>query len=86
MSRMPSNRSGQNFIEFALMIILVAIVILAILLILGDDLRTFINDVLQTWFPRQPDGASLWAPGYLMLGMVAPVLPPSWPRRWRRMK
>lgn len=50
MSRMPSNRSGQSFIEYALMIILVAIVLLSILLILGDDLRTFINDLLQTWF------------------------------------
>ena len=51
MSRMPSNRSGQSFIEYALMIILVAIVLLSILLILGDDLRTFINDLLLTWFP-----------------------------------
>ena len=51
MSRLPSNRSGQGFIEYALMIILVAIVLLAILLILGDDLRTFINDLLLEWFP-----------------------------------
>jgi Flp pilus assembly pilin Flp len=51
MSRLPSNRSGQNFIEFALIIILFAIVLLSILLILGDDLRTFINDLFQTWFP-----------------------------------
>lgn len=51
MSRTPTNRSGQSFIEYALMIILVAIVLLSILLILGDDLRTFINDLLQTWFP-----------------------------------
>ncbi len=51
MSRLPSNRSGQSFIEFALIIILFAIVLLSILLILGDDLRTFINDLLQTWFP-----------------------------------
>jgi Flp pilus assembly pilin Flp len=51
MSRMPSNRGGQSFIEYALMIILVAIVLLSILLILGDDLRTFINDLLQAWFP-----------------------------------
>jgi Flp pilus assembly pilin Flp len=48
---MPSNRSGQGFIEYALMIILVAIVLLSILLILGDDLRTFINDLLLRWFP-----------------------------------
>lgn len=54
MSRLPSNRSGQSFIEFALIIILFAIVLLSILLILGDDLRTFINDLLQSWFPTQP--------------------------------
>ena len=58
MSRLPSNRSGQSFIEFALIIILLAIVFLSILLILGDDLRTFINDLLQTWFPEQ-NGAYL---------------------------
>lgn len=54
MSRLPSNRTGQSFVEYALIIILLAIVMLAILLILGDDLRTFINDLLQTWFPVQP--------------------------------
>ncbi|MEZ4673708.1 MAG: hypothetical protein R2932_05615 [Caldilineaceae bacterium] len=54
MSRLPSNRSGQSFIEYALMIILFAIVLLSILLILGDDLRTFINDLLRDWFPAQP--------------------------------
>ena len=53
MSRLPSNRGGQSFVEYALIIILFAIVLLAILLILGDDLRTFINDLLQTWFPTQ---------------------------------
>lgn len=54
MSRLPSNRSGQSFIEYALMIILFSIVMLSILLILGDDLRTFINDLLRDWFPAQP--------------------------------
>jgi hypothetical protein len=53
MSRLPSNRGGQSFVEYALLIILFAIVLLSILLILGDDLRTFINDLLQTWFPAQ---------------------------------
>jgi Flp pilus assembly pilin Flp len=53
MSRLPSNRRGQSFIEYVLIIILFAIVLLSILLILGDDLRTFINDLLQTWFPAQ---------------------------------
>jgi Flp pilus assembly pilin Flp len=51
MSRLPNNRSGQSFVEFAIIIILLAIVLLSILLILGDDLRTFINDLLTTWFP-----------------------------------
>ncbi len=55
MSRLPSNRSGQSFIEYALMIILFAIVLLSILLILGDDLRTFINDLLRAWFPPQQE-------------------------------
>lgn len=57
MSRIQSNRSGQGFIEYALMIILVAIVLLSILLILGDDLRTFINDLLLRWFPTTAVGA-----------------------------
>ncbi|HMN31528.1 MAG TPA: hypothetical protein PKE45_25485 [Caldilineaceae bacterium] len=56
MSRLPSNRTGQSFVEYALLIILFAIVLLSILLILGDDLRTFINDLLQTWFPTQSSG------------------------------
>lgn len=55
MSRLPSNRSGQSFIEYALMIILFAIVLLSILLILGDDLRMFINDLLRDWFPPQQE-------------------------------
>lgn len=44
---------GQSFVEFALMIILVAIVVLAILLIMGDDIRIFVNNLLQTWFPQR---------------------------------
>jgi flagellar biosynthesis protein FlhB len=51
MSRLPSNRSAHSFVELALIIVLLTIVMLSILLILGDDLRTFINDLLQTWFP-----------------------------------
>ena len=46
MSRMPSNRSGQSFIEYALIIILFAIVLLSILLIVGDDLRVLIRSWL----------------------------------------
>ena len=44
--------SGQGLIEFALILLLIAIVVLAILLILGDDLRTFVFDLLNTWFPQ----------------------------------
>ncbi|MCB0064404.1 MAG: hypothetical protein KDE19_19905 [Caldilineaceae bacterium] len=63
MSRLPSNRSGQSFIEYALMIILFAIVLLSILLILGDDLRTFVNDLLRDSFPTQPQASLIhqWA-------------------------
>lgn len=55
MSQTPSNRGGQSFLEYALMIILIAIVVLSILLIVGDDLRTFINDLFLRWFPAQTD-------------------------------
>lgn len=51
MSRMPSNRGGQSFVEFALIIILFSIVLLSILLILGDSIRTVVNDLLGSWFP-----------------------------------
>jgi len=53
MERHGTREVGQSFVEFAVILILVAIVILAILLILGDDLRLFVNDLLQTWFPPQ---------------------------------
>lgn len=49
MSRMPTNRSGENFIEFALIIILLAIVMLSILLIVGDSIREFLNDIGIRW-------------------------------------
>lgn len=55
MSRLPSRGGGQGFLEFALMVILLAIVLLSILLIVGDDLRTFVNDLLQRWFPPQAE-------------------------------
>ena len=55
MSRMPSNRGGQRFLEYALMIVLLAIVVLSILLIVGDDLRTFVNDLFLRWFPAQTE-------------------------------
>ncbi len=46
-----ARNEGEGFVEFAVILILIAIVVLAILLILGDDLRVFLNDLLQTWFP-----------------------------------
>lgn len=42
---------GQSFVEYALILLLIAIVVLAILLIMGDEIRAFVNDLLQTWFP-----------------------------------
>lgn len=53
MSQLPPNQSRYGFIEFALILILLTIVLLSILLIVGEDLRTFINDLLQTWFPTR---------------------------------
>jgi Flp pilus assembly pilin Flp len=55
MTRMPSDKGGQGFIEYALIIILISIAILSILLIFGDDIRTVINDLLQQWFPARPE-------------------------------
>ncbi len=45
------DNSGQSFVEYALILILIAIVVAAILLIMGDEIRTFVNDLLQAWFP-----------------------------------
>ena len=63
MSRMPSNRSGENFIEFALMIILLSIVMLSIVLIVGDSIREFANDFGLRWSLSGPQ--SHWLPGGL---------------------
>lgn len=46
------DESGQSVIEYALILLLIAIIILAILLILGDDLRAFVFDLINTWFPQ----------------------------------
>lgn len=61
MAKYPSNRGSESFMEFALMIILLAIVMLAILLIVGDSIREFFNDIGIRWslFGDQ----SAWAPG-----------------------
>lgn len=42
---------GQSFVEFALILTLIAIVILAILLIMGDDIRAWVVTVWQSFFP-----------------------------------
>ena len=47
-----SSQLGQSVIEYALILLLIAIIVLAILLILGDDLRAFVFDLLRTWFPE----------------------------------
>lgn len=44
---------GQSFAEFALILILIAIVVLAILLIMGDDIRVWIITAWQSIFPSQ---------------------------------
>jgi Flp pilus assembly pilin Flp len=59
MSRLPTNRSGENFIEFALIIILLAIVMLSILLIVGDSIRVFLNDIGIRWSLLGNEGAML---------------------------
>lgn len=53
MPNLPDNEkeSGQSFIEYALILVLIAIVVLAIFLIMGDEIRTFVNDLIQSWFP-----------------------------------
>jgi Flp pilus assembly pilin Flp len=47
----PESDLGQSFVEYALILLLIAIVVLAILLIMGDEIRAFVNDLLQAWFP-----------------------------------
>lgn len=59
MSRLPSNRTGESFIEFALIIILLAIVMLSILLIVGDSIRVFFNDIGIRWSLFGGQGAIL---------------------------
>jgi Flp pilus assembly pilin Flp len=51
MSIKIANENGQSFIELALILMLIAIVVLAIFLIMGDEIRNFVNDLLQAWFP-----------------------------------
>lgn len=51
MQNKTSSENGQSFVEYALILILIAIVVLAIFLIMGDEIRSFVNDLLQAWFP-----------------------------------
>jgi Flp pilus assembly pilin Flp len=51
MQNKTHNENGQSFIELALILMLIAIVVLAIFLIMGDEIRNFVNDLLQAWFP-----------------------------------
>ena len=44
---MHNQGSSASFIELALIIVLIAIVVLAILLIVGDDLRLWIVNTIQ---------------------------------------
>ncbi len=45
---------GQSFLEYAIMFVLIAIIIVALMLIVGDEIRVFVRDLLQTWFPPSP--------------------------------
>ncbi len=44
---LPNQGSSASLIELALIIVLIAIVVLAILLIIGDDLRLWVVQTLQ---------------------------------------
>ncbi len=68
MFRPSPGRGGQSFVEYALLLILVSIVLLSILLILGNDLRTLINDVLQRWFPTTDE--AFQTPPFTLMWLV----------------
>jgi Flp pilus assembly pilin Flp len=50
---MRNQGSGATLIELALIIVLIAIVMMAILLIMGDDLRLWIINTLQGLLPAR---------------------------------
>ena len=73
---MPSNRSGENFIEFALTIILLAIVMLSIPLIVGDSIRVFLNEYRHPLvFVQQSAVAAAGAPRLAHIGTSNQVRP-----------
>jgi hypothetical protein len=47
---MPRQGSSASLIELALIIVLIAIIVLSILLILGDDMRLWIVNTIQGLF------------------------------------
>jgi hypothetical protein len=51
---MRNQGSSASLIELALIIVLIAIVIMAILLIMGDDLRLWIVNTIQELFAGRP--------------------------------
>jgi Flp pilus assembly pilin Flp len=50
---MRNQGSSATLIELALIIVLIAIVVMAILLIMGDDLRLWIVNTLQGLIPTR---------------------------------
>jgi len=50
---MRNQGSSATLIELALIIVLIAIVVMAILLIMGDDLRLWIVNTLQGLLPAR---------------------------------
>lgn len=48
---MHNQGSSASLIELALIIVLIAIIVMAILLIIGDDLRLWVVNTLQGFFP-----------------------------------
>ena len=50
---MHNQGSSATLIELALIIVLIAIVVMAILLIMGDDLRLWIVNTLQGLLPAR---------------------------------
>lgn len=50
---MQNHGSSASLIELALIIVLIAIIVMAILLIIGDDLRLWVVNTLQGFFPAR---------------------------------
>jgi hypothetical protein len=48
---MRNQGSSASLIELALIIVLIAIIVMAILLIVGEDLRIWVINTIQQFFP-----------------------------------